>query len=139
MLIDFNQVFVDLETGKFVKERMPVIIEKTLEDGSVIKEKEKEENIPSATLLKVSKASLLSEHLQGYDRMGNPMFEPVSKDEKVKRFDLYLKIKEGGEIDLTLDEARKINELIGKTFSTIVVGQADRMLNKKEEKKEEEK
>ena len=48
--------------------------------------------------------------------------------EKAKRYELALKIKDGGTIDLPVEDIAKLKELVGKAYAPIVVGQAYKML-----------
>ncbi len=49
--------------------------------------------------------------------------------EKVKRYDIWMKIRDKKEIKFEPEEALKCKELVGKSYATIVVGQIDKILN----------
>jgi hypothetical protein len=56
----------------------------------------------------------------------------LALEEKVKRYDLYLKVKEAVDpFDATSDEIVQIKKLIGKAYGVLIVGQAVRMLEGK--------
>ena len=53
----------------------------------------------------------------------------MALEAKVKRYDLYLKIKDASDpADLTTDEVVEIKKLIGKAYSILIVGQAVKFL-----------
>jgi hypothetical protein len=53
-------------------------------------------------------------------------------EEKVKRFDIYLKVKDATDpTELTVDEVSLIKKLIAKTYGVLIVGQAVKMLEGK--------
>jgi hypothetical protein len=51
---------------------------------------------------------------------------------KIQRFAIALKIKNGGEVEVTAEEISIIKDLVGKTYSTLIVGQVYNMLEQKE-------
>lgn len=54
--------------------------------------------------------------------------------EKMKRYELYKRIKQGGDVELTSEEITLCKEAVDKTYPTpLVVGQVIEMLEKKEE------
>lgn len=52
----------------------------------------------------------------------------ISGEEKFKRYELAMKIKGGGIVDISVDDVSLIKRLIGKMFTPLVVGQAWEML-----------
>jgi hypothetical protein len=79
------------------------------------------------TLRQVAKQSLLA---QFEDEKNLPL------ESKVKRYDLYLKIKDAVDpADLTTDEIVEIKKLIGKAYAIMIVGQAVKMLENLPDKK----
>ena len=55
-------------------------------------------------------------------------YEWIGGEEKVKRYNLALDIYNGKKENLSSEEIVLLKELIGRYFSTIVVGQALKML-----------
>lgn len=53
----------------------------------------------------------------------------LNGDEKMARFTLAMKVKDGGEVDLTPEEVSKLKALIGKCYSALAVGRAYEILN----------
>jgi hypothetical protein len=53
-----------------------------------------------------------------------PNEREISGEEKLKRYQLALRINKGGKIILTAEELSLIKKMIGKSFSTLVSGQA---------------
>lgn len=56
----------------------------------------------------------------------------LSGDEKLKRYQLAVKINGGGEVDLTAEEIALLKLLIGRAYPPLVVGQAYLLLEKDE-------
>jgi len=54
-----------------------------------------------------------------------------SGEEKAKRYQLAIKLANGGEIELTAEDIAKIKKLIGESYAPIIVGQAYDMLEGK--------
>jgi len=54
---------------------------------------------------------------------------------KLARYDLVLKIKDGGEVSLESSDITLIKDLVGKYFSVLVVGQAYKVLEGESVKK----
>ena len=53
-------------------------------------------------------------------------------EEKVKRYDLYLKVKEATDpAELTVEDVALVKKVIGKAYAVLTVGQAFRMLEGK--------
>jgi len=53
----------------------------------------------------------------------------LTGDEKVKRYDLYLKVKDTVDpAELTAEDISLIKKLIGKAYGVLIVGQAFKML-----------
>lgn len=102
MKINFKQTFKDLD-GKEIK----------------IKTGEKEENV--VTLASVSANALLAE-LQN---------ENLSGVAKIKNYELAVVVYSAKEIDLTAEEVVLLKERITKTHGTLIVGQANKMLEGK--------
>lgn len=48
----------------------------------------------------------------------------LSGEEKLKRYELALKIKDGGIIDISVEDIALIKKLTGKMFAPLIVGQA---------------
>ena len=48
----------------------------------------------------------------------------LSGEEKLKRYELALKIKDGGIIDISVEDIALVKKLIGKMFTPLIVGQA---------------
>ena len=55
--------------------------------------------------------------------------ENIDGTEKLKRYQLATKINKGT-MDVSVEEVAKIKELVGKYFSTIIVGQVYELLEK---------
>lgn len=84
---------------------------------------DQDDKVMDLTLLNVAKQTLL---IQFEDEKN------LSLEAKVKRYDLYLKIKDAPEpADLTTDEIVEIKKLIGKAYGILIVGQAVKMLEGK--------
>jgi hypothetical protein len=99
MLIDFSQPLLDL-------------------DGNEIKTKE-DDKIPY-TLKRTCVEALMAQYKDEGELSGT---------EKVKRYDLALAIYGSKEpLDLQSEDVAFIKQLIGKAFSTLVVGQTWKML-----------
>jgi len=62
----------------------------------------------------------------------------MTGEQKVKRYNLATKIFEMGKVDVTTDEIVLIKKVIGKFTTALIVGQAYKMLEKEEEKKEKQ-
>lgn len=60
--------------------------------------------------------------------MSNNPEERVSGDEKLKRYDLALKIKNSNELNLSSEDITLLKKLIGNVYSTLIVGQSYKML-----------
>lgn len=52
----------------------------------------------------------------------------TSGEEKLKRYDLGMRLKKGGVVDVTAEEVTLLKNLIGKFYSVLVVGQAYKIL-----------
>lgn len=50
--------------------------------------------------------------------------------EKVTRYELAVRVRKGGDVDLTVDELKLISDSVGKMYTPIVVGQVLPFLNK---------
>ncbi len=50
-------------------------------------------------------------------------------DEKVKRFGLALKLKDGGDVKLSVEDIAMLKKLIGKAYSPLIVGRAVELLD----------
>jgi len=59
--------------------------------------------------------------------------ENLSGKDKMKRFELAMKIKDSGEINLTSEEITLLKELIGKMYGTLIVGRCYEILDPKED------
>ena len=60
------------------------------------------------------------------DDRGQP--ENLSGKEKLKMYDLSMKMKDGGMIDLTTEEIVLIKDRVGKAYNVLIVGQAFKIL-----------
>lgn len=58
--------------------------------------------------------------------------EKLDAKGKIDRYDLALRVKNGGEVEFTSDEVTMCKESISKQFPVLVVGQAHRLLEGKE-------
>lgn len=59
----------------------------------------------------------------------------ISGEEKVNRYNLALAIHAAREpLDLKIEEAAKIKQLVGETYTALVVGQAWKMLEQQDRK-----
>ena len=47
----------------------------------------------------------------------------INGDEKLKRYQLAMRLRDGGEVDVSLEEAVLLKQLTGKLYSPLVVGQ----------------
>ena len=56
----------------------------------------------------------------------------ISGDSKIQRFELGLKVREDAEVDVTLDEAKLIQDVTNKMLTPLVYGQVVRLLNGKD-------
>lgn len=82
------------------------------------KDEDEKETFEDLTLGKVCVGALMS-------------FNPesrISGEEKVKRYDLALRIYKGGIIDVTSEEIVLMKKRVGEGFAVIVVGQVLKML-----------
>ncbi|MFA5406994.1 MAG: hypothetical protein WC307_06580 [Candidatus Nanoarchaeia archaeon] len=57
--------------------------------------------------------------------------EKLKPEDKVKRYDLAMKIYLGTKVDLTIEEIAMLKPIIGNSFGPLVVGRAYSMLEKK--------
>ncbi len=72
----------------------------------------------------LSLADICVEALLSVDRE-----DPIDGIEKLKRYDLALEIYQGKKESLSAEEVVLLKELVGKYFTTLVVGQAFPMLD----------
>jgi len=79
----------------------------------------KYDNDRKATLALVSIESLLSNYSDELK---------LSADKKLFRYDLANKVKNGGEVDLTVEEIVEIKDVINKRFGTLVTAPAYKLL-----------
>ena len=105
MKINFNEPFVDLSNEPIIEKTQ---IGKETKDVTII-------------LKAICTTALLA--LQEK--------ENLSGEEKVKRYELAKRIFAGGEINLKTEQIVLLKDLIGKSFTPIIVGQAFRMLEGK--------
>lgn len=75
----------------------------------------------SPLLLKQVCTIALTGNLPGDDRVGG--------EEKFNRYKLAMKIHDGGEVELTPEEAAKIKHVIGLAYGPVIVGRAFEVLN----------
>jgi hypothetical protein len=57
--------------------------------------------------------------------------DKLDAKKKIERYDLALRVKDGGKVELTAEEISLIKESISKQFPVIVTGQAHRILEGK--------
>ena len=65
----------------------------------------------------------------------NALMIPVETDagiKKVEKYDLAMRIYNTDEVELSVEEAATIKEVVGKAFAPIVVGQLFKLLDGKE-------
>jgi len=131
MKIDFNYKFKTLN-GEVIPERADEeVVDK---DGKKTTEKH-----PPLTLRTISENVILGQEI---DKDGKP--KEMGGAEKCKRYDLAMRIHKGtGLVDLEVEEITLLKKLIAKGYSTLVVGQAFRILDpheaaERETKSEEE-
>jgi hypothetical protein len=60
-----------------------------------------------------------------------PNEQDISGEEKMKRYELALRVRQTPEEDFPVDEIAKIKTLIGKIYTPVVVGQAWKLLDGK--------
>ena len=70
--------------------------------------------------------------------LGHTESERLSGEQKLNLYELAIKIRKGGVIDLTAEEIVTLKDRIGKLYYALVVGQGFDMLEGKEQKEEEE-
>lgn len=100
MKIDFSQQLKDL-------------------DGDVIIDDSKKDKPITLTLGKIAIGALTASYVD----------EPnLSGEDKLTRYQIAMKIKEGGEVDLTIEEISEVKKLIGKYGAVLIVGQAYQMI-----------
>ncbi|MBA7687156.1 hypothetical protein ES703_95616 [subsurface metagenome] len=133
MKIDFNYQFKILD-GEAIPERPDEeIVDK---DGNKTTKK-----FPPLTLKKISENVLLGQEIDG---TGKP--KEMDAEEKCKRYDLAMRIYKATAkdlADLQAEEVVLLKKLIAKGYSTIIVGQAFKILDphgaaERETKSEEE-
>lgn len=119
MKIDFNFKFMTLDE-KFIPERP----DEEIEDE---KGKKTTKKYPPWTLRNLSENVLLSQEM---DRAGKP--REMSGEEKCKRYDLAMRIHKATAkdlADLQVEEIALLKKLIGRGYSTLIVGQAFKILD----------
>lgn len=100
MKIDFSKVLLDLK-GEPLMEGAPP-------------------NEKPITLSSILCTALLAQY---------PDEQSLSGKEKAKRFQIALKIVDGGEQDVSVDDVAEMKKLIGKGFGPLIVGRAYEMLD----------
>jgi hypothetical protein len=119
MKIDFNYQFTTLG-GEVIPERPDEEI--TDKDGKKTTKKH-----PPWTLRNISENVLL---LPDVDKDGNP--KEMTGDEKCKRYDLAMRIHKATAkdlADLQVEEIALLKKLIARGYSTLIVGQAFKILD----------
>lgn len=117
MKIDFNYKFTTLD-GEVIPERPDEEIE---DEGG----KKTTKKHPPWTLRNISENVLLSQETDG---TGKP--KEMSGKEKCERYDLAMRIHKGkGLVDLQSEEISLLKKLIGRGYSTLIVGQAFEILD----------
>ena len=118
MKIDFNYKFVNLD-GSIIPEG-PDMTEEI--DGKLVKRKS-----PPFTLRTACVNVLV---MQERDAMGRQVVKELSAKEKVRRYQLAVKIfKSKGLVDLPAEDIALLKELIGRIYPPITVGQAFEILD----------
>jgi len=62
----------------------------------------------------------------------NALMSPAEKDtglEKVKKYDLAMRVYKEDEVEFSAEEAAMVKEVVGKLFAPIVVGQLFKLLD----------
>lgn len=54
--------------------------------------------------------------------------ERIEGKEKLERYEFALKLKNGGTIEITVEQAAKLKDLVGKVYNTVISGQTWQML-----------
>lgn len=75
-----------------------------------------DQNSPDATLAHVCISALL-----GADKL--------SPTDKLRAFDLALKVKDGNSVEVTAEESAFIQSRIGEMFNPLIVGRSTKLLN----------
>lgn len=66
----------------------------------------------------------------GLLNMFDPNIDNPSLEDKIKRHELFEKVKKGGIVDLKPEEWAIIKKLVGLTFGPLVVGQVAKFIDK---------
>ncbi|MBA7496913.1 hypothetical protein ES702_07522 [subsurface metagenome] len=112
MKIDFNYQFKTLDEK--------VIPERPDEETEDEKGNKTTKKYPPWTLRNISENILLAQEIDG---TGKP--KEMSGKEKCERYDLAMRIHKGkGLVDLQSEEISLLKKLIGRGYSTLIVGQA---------------
>jgi len=112
MLVDFNQK--PLKNGQEIVSKQKVVNVTKDEDGNPQEDVSFETGV--LTLGDCSRESLLKG------------IEKISIEETMLRYNLYNKIKDNGEVELTDEEVSKLKELINNRYEILLSGQLLSML-----------
>lgn len=132
--IDFNKTMKDIEDKELDDQVVPksqleqsinqLIISGVAGVDELMLKLKKIFEVQKFTLKKICIDSLLGNFEDEKD---------LSGEDKLKRYELAMKIKAGGEIELASEDIASLKKLIGKRYNALVVGQAWNILENKDE------